>query len=145
MTKTKPKSRRESKNTMDTENIPKPTDEQMYMLNKYLFFQMMEWHQIEDEIMELWHKKFDIDPLDKSEKYFTEEEQIERHAQNIVFWRNLEKEYDNVDKFEQIKIPRFRYIRKKEGEISMTTYIKFKEFPDAIDKISNRIKELMDE
>ena len=145
MTKTKPKSRRESKNTMDTEDIPKPTDEQMYMLNKYLFFQMMEWHQIEDEIMELWHKKFDIDPLDKSEKYFTEEEQIERHAQNIVFWRNLEKEYDNVDKFEQIKIPRFRYIRKKEGEISMTTYIKFKEFPDAIDKISNRIKELMDE
>ena len=145
MTKTKPKSRRESKNTMDTEDIPKPTDEQMYMLNKFMFFQMMEWHQIEDEIMELWHKKFDIDPLDKSEKYFTEEEQIERHAQNIVFWRKLLKEYDNVDKFEQIKIPRFRYIRKKEGEISMTTYIKFKEFPDAIDKISNRIKELMDE
>ena len=145
MTKTKPKSRRESKNTMDKEDMPKPIDEQMYMLNKYLFFQMMEWHQIEDEIMELWHKKFDIDPLDKSEKYFTEEEQIERHAQNIVFWRNLEKEYDNVDKFEQIKIPRFRYIRKKEGEVSMTTYIKFKEFPDAIDKIGNRIKELMDE
>ena len=145
MTKTKPKSRRESKNTMDKEDMPKPTDEQMYMLNKYLFFQMMEWHQIEDEIMELWHKKFDIDPLDKSEKYFTEEEQIERHAQNIVFWRNLEKEYDNVDKFEQIKIPRFRYIRKKEGEISMATYIKFKEFKHVIDEIGNRIKELMDE
>ena len=145
MTKTKPKSRRESKNTMDKEDMPKPTDEQMYMLNKYLFFQMMEWHQIEDEIMTLWHKKFDIDPLDKSEKYFTEEEQIERHAQNIVFWRKLSKEYDNVDKFEQIKIPRFKYICKKEGEISMTTYIKFKEFPDAIDQISNRIKELMDE
>ena len=145
MTKTKPKSRRESKNTMDKEDMPKPTDEQMYMLNKYLFFQMMEWHQIEDEIMEIWHKKFDIDPLDKSEKYFTEEEQIERHAQNIVFWRKLLKEYDNVDKFEQIKIPRFRYIRKKEGEISMTTYIKFKEFPDVLDKISKRIKELMDE
>ena len=145
MTKTKPKSRRESKNTMDKEDMPKPTDEQMYMLNKYLFFQMMEWHQIEDEIMELWHKKFDIDPLDKSEKYFTEEEQIERHAQNIVFWRNLGKEYDNVDKFEQIKIPRFRYIRKKEGEISMTTYIKFKESKHVIDEIGNRIKELMDE
>ena len=145
MTKTKPKSRRESKNTMDKEDMPKPTDEQMYMLNKYLFFQMMEAQQIEEEIMELYHQKFGIDPLDKSEKYFTEEEQIERHAQNIVFWRNLEKEYDNVDKFEQIKIPRFRYIRKKEGEISMTTYIKFKEFPDAIDKIGNRIKELMDE
>ena len=145
MTKTKPKSRRESKNTMDKEDMPKPTDEQMYMLNKYLFFQMMEAQQIEEEIMELYHQKFGIDPLDKSEKYFTEEEQIERHAQNIVFWRNLLKEYDNVDKFEQIKIPRFRYIRKKEGEISMTTYIKFKEFPDAIDKIGNRIKELMDE
>ena len=145
MTKTKPKSRRESKNTMDKEDMPKPIDEQMYMLNKYLFFQMMEWHQIEDEIMELWHKKFDIDPLDKSEKYFTEEEQIERHAQNIVFWRNLQKEYDNVDKFEQIKIPRFRYIIKKRDEVSMKFYIKFKEFPDVLDKIDKRIKELMDE
>ena len=145
MTKTKPKSRRESKNTMDKEDMPKPTDEQMYMLNKYLFFQMMEWHQIEDEIMELWHKKFDIDPLDKSEKYFTEEEQIERHAQNIVFWRKLLKEYDHVDKFEQIKIPRFRYIIKKRDEVSMGFWTKFQEFPDVLDKISKRIKELMDE
>ena len=144
MTKTKPKSRRESKNTMDKEDIPKPSVEEIDAI-KFMFYQMMEAQQIEEEIMELYHQKFGIDPLDKSEKYFTEEEQIERHAQNIVFWRNLEKEYDNVDKFEQIKIPRFKYICKKEGEISMTTYIKFKEFPDAVVKISNRIKELMDE
>ena len=144
MTKTKPKSRRESKNTMDKEDMPKPTDEQMYMLNKYLFFQMMEWHQIENEMMELWHKKFDIDPLDKSEKYFTEEEQIERHAQNIVFWRKLLKEYDNVDKFEQIKIPRFRYICKKSDEISMKTYIKFLDYPEQQEEMNKRIKELMD-
>ena len=144
MTKTKPKSRRESKNTMDTEDIPKPSVEEIDAI-KFMFYQMMETQQIEEEIMELYHQKFGIDPLDKSEKYFTEEEQIERHAQNIVFWRKLLKEYDNVDKFEQIKIPRFKYICKKEGEISMTTYIKFKEFPDAIDKIGNRIKELMDE
>ena len=144
MTKTKPKSRRESKNTMDEEDIPKPSVYEIDAI-KFMFYQMMETQQIEEEIMELYHQKFGIDPLDKSEKYFTEEEQIERHAQNIVFWRKLLKEYDNVDKFEQIKIPRFKYICKKEGEISMTTYIKFKEFPDAIDKIGNRIKELMDE
>ena len=144
MTKTKPKSRRESKNTMGKEDIPEPSVEEIDAI-KFMFYQMIETQQIEEEIMELYHQKFGIDPLDKSEKYFTEEEQIERHAQNIVFWRNLQKEYDNVDKFEQIKIPRFRYIRKKEGEISMTTYIKFKGFPDAIDKIGNRIKELMDE
>ena len=144
MTKTKPKSRRESKNTMDEEDIPKPSVYEIDAI-KFMFYQMIETQQIEEEIMELYHQKFGIDPLDKSEKYFTEEEQIERHAQNIVFWRNLQKEYDNVDKFEQIKIPRFKYICKKEGEISMTTYIKFKEFPDAIDKIGNRIKELMDE
>ena len=144
MTKTKPKSRRESKNTMDKEDIPEPS---VYDIDaiKFMFYQMIETQQIEEEIMEPYHQKFGIDPLDKSEKYFTEEEQIERHAQNIVFWRNLEKEYDNVDKFEQIKIPRFKYICEKESEISMTTYIKFKEFPDAIDKIGNRIKELMDE
>ena len=144
MTKTKPKSRRESKNTMDEEDIPKPSVYEIDAI-KFMFYQMIETQQIEEEIMELYHQKFGIDPLDKSEKYFTEEEQIERHAQNIVFWRKLLKEYDNVDKFEQIKIPRFKYICKKEGEISMTTYIKFKEFPDAIDKIGNRIKELMDE
>ena len=144
MTKTKLKSRRESKNTMGKEDIPEPSVEEIDAI-KFMFYQMMEAQQIEEEIMELYHQKFGIDPLDKSEKYFTEEEQIERHAQNIVFWRKLLKEYDNVDKFEQIKIPRFKYICKKEGEISMTTYIKFKEFPDAIDKIGNRIKELMDE
>ena len=144
MTKTKPKSRRECKNTMGKEDIPEPSVEEIDAI-KFMFYQMMEAQQIEEEIMELYHQKFGIDPLDKSEKYFTEEEQIERHAQNIVFWRKLSKEYDNVDKFEQIKIPRFKYICKKEGEISMTTYIKFKEFPDAIDKIGNRIKELMDE
>jgi len=144
MTKTKPKSRRESKNTMDKEDIPKPSVEEIDAI-KFMFYQMIETQQIEEEIMERYRKKFGIDPLDKSEKYFTEEEQIERHAQNIVFWRKLLKEYDNVDKFEQIKIPRFKYICKKEGEISMTTYIKFKEFKHVIDEIGNRIKELMDE
>ena len=144
MTKSKPKSRRESKNTMEDEDIPKPTDGQMYMLNKLMFFQLMETQQIEEEIMTLYHKKFGIDPLDKSEQYFTEEEQIERHAQNIVFWRKLLKEYDDVNIFEQPKSPRFRYICEKEGEISMGFYFKFKEFPDVIDKIKKRIKELMD-
>ena len=144
MTKTKPKSRRESKNTMDEEDIPKPS---VYDIDaiKFMFYQMIETQQIEEEIMELYHQKFGIDPLDKSEKYFTEEEQIERHAQNIVFWRKLLKEYDNVDKFEQIKIPRFKYICKKEGEISMTTYIKFLDYPEQQEEMYKRIKELMDE
>ena len=144
MTKTKPKLRRESKNTMDKEDIPKPSVEEIDAI-KFMFYQMIETQQIEEEIMELYHQKFGIDPLDKSEKYFTEEEQIERHAQNIVFWRNLQKEYDNVDKFEQIKIPRFRYICKKEGEISMTTYIKFLDYPEQQEEMNKRIKELMDE
>ena len=144
MTKTKPKSRRESKNTMDEEDIPKPSVYEIDAI-KFMFYQMMETQQIEEEIMELYHKKFGIDPLDKSEKYFTEEEQIERHAQNIVFWRKLLKEYDNVDKFEQIKIPRFKYICKKEGEISMTTYIKFLDYPEQQEEMNKRIKELMDE
>ena len=144
MTKTKPKSRRESKNTMDKEDIPKPSVEEIDAI-KFMFYQMIETQQIEEEIMELYHQKFGIDPLDKSEKYFTEEEQIERHAQNIVFWRNLQKEYDNVDKFEQIKIPRFRYIIKKRDEVSMTTYIKFLNYPEQQEEMNKRIKELMDE
>ena len=144
MTKTKPKSRRECKNTMGKEDIPEPSVEEIDAI-KFMFYQMMETQQIEEEIMELYHQKFGIDPLDKSEKYFTEEEQIERHAQNIVFWRKLLKEYDNVDKFEQIKIPRFRYICKKEGEVSMATYIEFLDYPEQQEEMNKRIKELMDE
>ena len=107
---------------------------------------MIENQAIENEIMELYQQKFGIDPRDESEhKFFTEEQQIERHAQNIAFWRNLKKEYDNVDIFEQPKSPRFRYICQKEGEVSMGFFIKFSKIPGVNHKIAERVQELMNE
>ena len=104
MTKTKHKSRRESKNIINYDDDT-PSVEDIDAI-KFMFFQMLETKEIEKEIMELYHKEFGIDALDKSDKYYTENEQIERHAQNVVFWRKLIKEYDNVDKFEQIQSPK---------------------------------------
>ena len=139
-----PKSRRERKNIID-DDILNPAEKALTTeFYKYMFSQMIETQQIEEEIMTLYNNKFGLDPLDKSERYFTEEEQIERHAQNVVFWRKLLKEYDDVSIFEQPKSPRFRYIIKKEGEISMGFYKKFLNIKGVNDRIGDRVKELME-
>ena len=140
----KPKSRREQKNIID-DDILNPAEKALTIeFYKYMFQQTIECQKIEDEIMTLYHNKFNVDPLDKSQSYFTEEQTIERHAQNVVFWRKLRKEYDDVDIFEQPKSPRFRYIMEKEGEISMSFYIKFIHIDGVNDRIGNRVKELME-
>ena len=42
---------------------------------------------IEAEIMDLYKEQFGYDPREpQTYKFFTEEEQIERYAQNVVFW-----------------------------------------------------------
>ena len=44
----------------------------------------------EREIADLYKDKFNIDPItDKTHRIFTEEEQIERYAQNIAVWQKL--------------------------------------------------------
>ena len=49
----------------------------------------------ECEIMELYKDKFNIDlRTDKTHRVFTEEEQIERYAENIAFWHKLLREYN---------------------------------------------------
>ena len=136
----KPKPRRERKNIIDEDNQKELTIE----FYKFMIHQMIETQQIEEEIMTLYNNKFGLDPLDYSERYFTESEQIERHAQNVVFWRKLLKEYDDVNIFEQPKSPRFRYIMEKEGEISMGFYKKLLNIKGVNDRIGDRVKELME-
>ena len=70
-----------------------------------MYKQFMEMAVIENELMELYEQKFNINPrTDKSYKLFTEEEQIERYAQNIDFFgENLLQEYTNIDIVEREK------------------------------------------
>ena len=77
----------------------------------------------ENEIMKLYKDKFNIDPrTDKTYKIFTEEEQIERYAQNIAFWQNLLREY-NEDGFDtRTSDPRYFYIEMTETEIRTNTF-----------------------
>ena len=72
----------------------------------------------EQEIMQLYKEKFNSDPLNiNTYKRFTEEEQIERSAQNIAFWQKLLREY-NEDDFESCTSnPRYFYIKMKESEV----------------------------
>ena len=136
--------KREIQNIIDDDNFNPAEKAIKIEFHKYMISQIIETQQIEEEIMTLYNNKFGLDPLDKSERYFTEEEQIERHAQNIVFWRKLRKEYDDVSIFEQPKSPRFRYIIQKEGEISMGFYKKFLNIEGVNDRIGDRVKELME-
>ena len=80
----------------------------------------------EGEIMDLYKKQFNIDPTtDKSYRLFTEEEQVERYAQNIAFWQNLLRTY-NQNGFDKYKSdPRYFYIKLKESEVRTNTFNKF--------------------
>ena len=72
------KSRRESNNEMPSDFNPSEASTRLYQ-------NIIEMKCVENDIMELYYDKFDIDPYDENEAYFSEEEQIERYAQHIVF------------------------------------------------------------
>ena len=102
---------------------------------------------IETEIMDLYKEQFGYDPREpQTYKYFTEEEQIERYAQNVVFWRKLLNEYNVKEPHDIHKVKtnmRWQYIMKKEGEVCMWFYKKFKDLPHVNEKIGQRVHELM--
>ena len=139
MKQTHHKSRRETKNEM-------PNDFKQNEATIRLFKTIIEMKCVEDEIMKLYHDKFNIDPYDKSEAYFTEEEQVERHAQNIVFWTNLEDEYpmnDPKDIIKYISDMRFQYIKRKSHEVRMMIFMKFQKHQNLLKKMHDRTNELM--
>ena len=80
--------------------------------------------------MDLYEHEFGYDPREpKSISFYTEEETIERHAQHIVFWRNLLAEYDVKEPSDIHKVKtniRWQYITKKADETALTFYLKLK-------------------
>lgn len=133
------KSRREMKNEMPDDFNPSDASKRLYQ-------NIIEMKCVEDEIMELYHDKFNIDPYDESEAYFSEEEQIERYAQNIVFWTKLEDEYpmnDPKDIMKYMTDIRFQYIKRKSQEVRMMIFMKFQKHKNVLNKMQVRTNELL--
>ena len=109
---------------------------------KYLqFSNRME--SVEQEIMQLYKEKFNIDPrTEMGYSRYTEAEQIERYAQNITFWQKLLLEYDDEKDFESCASnPRYMYIKMKESEVRVNVFRKFDR--DVLERIFSRVLELV--
>ena len=100
--------------------------------------------EIDSEMKQLYKEQFNINP-DIASGYgiFTEEEQIERHSQNIAFWQKLKAEYNGIDEMTQMRDPRIQYIIKQHDKIRMLSYIKFNHRPQVIEQIVKRVTEIM--
>ena len=98
----------------------------------------------EQEIMQSYKEKFNIDPLNiNTYKRFTDEEQIERCAQNISFWQKLLREY-NEDDFESCTSnPRYFYIKMSESEVRVNIIRRFSTDKDVLEQILSRVLELV--
>ena len=78
---------------------------------------------VEREIMDLYKEKFNIDPLtENGHRYYTEQEQVERYAQNIAFWQKLLREYSDHDFETNRSNPRYVYIKMKEAEVRVNAF-----------------------
>jgi len=98
----------------------------------------------EHEIMKLYKEKFNIDPLtENGHKYYTEQEQVERYAQNIAFWQKLLREYNEEDFESCTSDPRYFYIKMKESEVRVTAFRRFDNNKDVLRKIITRLLELV--
>ena len=124
-------------NSDDDGNVHDPRKEVQFYLDM-LF--------VEREIMDLYKKKFNIDPLtENGRSYYTEQQQVERHAQNIAFWQKLLNEYKNVDSATCTSNPRYFYIKMKESEVRINVFRKFDHNKSLLKKIITRLVELVNE
>ena len=81
---------------------------------------------VERENMDLDTEKFNMDPLtENGHSFYTEQEQVERHAQHMAFWQKLLREYNDHDFETNRSNPRYAYIKMKEAEFRVNTLNKF--------------------
>ena len=98
----------------------------------------------EREIMDLYTEKFNMDPLtENGHRFYTEQEQVERHAQNIAFWQKLLREYSDHDFETNRSNPRYVYIKMKEAEVRVNVFSKFESNKAVLRKIIARLLELV--
>ena len=99
---------------------------------------------VEREIMQLYREKFNLDPLTENGfGYFTEQQQVERYAQNLAFWQRLLHEYDNANFLAYVTTLRYMYIVMKEDEARRYVCYRFSTRKALIDKITMRAFELV--
>lgn len=96
-------------------------------------------------IMKLYKETFKIDPLlDRTYRIFTEDQQVERYAQNLAFWQKLLREYDEDDFESRTSDPKYVYIKMKESEVRLNVIDKFKDdYPELLKRIFLRLLEIV--
>ena len=141
--------KREAHNTRHDERSNSDDDYDNRQSFAEMMFHICQIQEIENEIMDLYTKKFGYDPREPQKyKFFSEEEQIERHAQNIVFWRKLGDEYGVKEVYDIRKVlgnKRWEYITRQGDKLSWEIYIKYKDLDGVNERIKKRVRELMNE
>ena len=131
----------------DKSNETDSNDSDHEGINPYDFY--MKTLKVENEIMDLYEHEFGYDPREPNTiSFYTEEETIERHAQNIVCWRKLLAEYDVKEPNDIHKVKsniRWQYITNKADETALTFYLKFKHIEGVNKRLGKRVSELMNE
>ena len=96
-------------------------------------------------IMKLYKEAFKSDPLlDRTYRIFTEDQQVERYAQNLAFWQKLLREYDEDDFESRTSDPKYVYIKMKESEVRLNVIDKFKDdYPELLKRIFLRLLEIV--
>ena len=122
-----------------------PSDLDQNEASRRLYQNIIEMKCVENEVMELYYEQMNIEPYDESEAYVTEQGQIERYANNIVFATKLEDEYpinDPKDIMKYINDIRFQYIKKNSQDVGMMIFMQFQKHPHVLKKIQDRTNEL---
>lgn len=122
-------------------NLNTDRDDDDLMKDGELYLEML---FVEREIMDLYKEKFNIDPLtENGHRYYTEQEQVERYAQNIAFWQKLLREYSDHDFEAKRSNPRYVYIKMKEAEVRVNAFRRFDSDKAVLRKIITRLLELV--
>jgi hypothetical protein len=97
---------------------------------------MFELIVVDNDIMEMYNNYFCVEPSSTEIGYFTYDEYLERHAENLAFWKRLRNDDKlPVNKVNNKHSTRTVYVIKKECEYRNKINETFKDKPFEIKRI----------
>jgi hypothetical protein len=100
------------------------------------------YKDVDKDMRKLYEKEFNISSFDESNSIFTREEQIERYAKMMAFWKRNMPNMDRVNTCDTYKIAKMFYISNMIDQL----FEKMRMFDnDTETKINIRVKELLKE
>jgi hypothetical protein len=104
------------------------------------------YENIMEEYFHLYEEEFGIDALEDTYKHFTDDEQVERYARNIFFWRKLKPDgKDVMDNPTTEKMARYTVVSNAEHNMIERVYERFKGRKHVIQRINDRLTQLQEE